>query len=473
MKKTIFREYDIRGIYPEEISPAVFSDIARAFYLYARKKNYPAKFLVGYDSRLSSPLLAESIVRTLKNLGATVLFAGLVPTPAVYWGLKKIGPEICGLMVTASHNPKEFNGLKLNLGLHSLFGPEIQKIYEICCNLPEDTRKIQTRSGKVIEYPLRQKYQDFLVSSFSVLKRFPLRDNFRIGVDSGNGTAGLIFPDVLKTLGLKFYSFYPEPDGNFPNHHPDPTVEKNLLALRQAIKKYNLQLGLAFDGDADRLGVIDKSGEIIYGDHLLYVFARSILKKNPGAKIISEVKCSSAVLKAIEKLGGKVTMGPTGHSRIKDMLWREKALLAGEMSGHFFFNDRKDSFGYDDAIYAALRLLEIVLVEKTELGLALKEIAPTAVSPEIRLFLPDEEKFATISKLQQIAQEKYPSARIVTIDGVRVEFTDGWFLARASNTQPALILRVEAKNEKLLKRYFAELKSLLEKVGIKNVSGKS
>jgi len=470
MKKTIFREYDIRGVYPSEVSEKVFYDIARAFYFYVRReKNSPARFLVGYDSRLSSPQLAESVVRGLREFGATVLLAGLVPTPALYWGLRHLSGPVAGLMITASHNPKEFNGLKLNLGTKSLFGAEIQRIYEISQQLVQRSKKPRGKStGQVKEYPLLENYRRYLIESFSRRKVFPGK-RINIGLDFGNGTAGLVLPVVLNALGIAHHSLYPEPDGNFPNHHPDPTLEENLLALRQLIKKNHLDLGLAFDGDGDRLGLLDSRGKIIYGDQLLYIFSRGILKKNPGAKIISEVKCSSAVLAGIKKLGGKPRMGPTGHSRIKDLLRREKAVLAGEMSGHFFFNDRPDAFGYDDAIYAALRLLEILATEKIDLASVRREIPPTVATPEIRVFLPDEKKFATINRLRTIAREKYCSARIITIDGVRVEFADGWFLVRASNTQPALILRVEAENKKILNRYFGELKDLLKKAGVKNV----
>jgi phosphomannomutase/phosphoglucomutase len=457
----IFRQYDIRGIWGDDLTEEVAELIGKGFASYLLKSigRDKAKVSVGRDARLHSPVINDSLINGLNNSSIDVIDLGVCPTPLQYYSLFKL-PVEGGVMITGSHNPPEFNGFKLSVGRDTLFGDNIQVIREII-----DADDFKSGSGTIEGYPIIDDYISFLKDKFQSLS------GIRVVIDAGNGTAGLVAPKILKTLGAEVYELYCEPDGNFPNHHPDPVVEKNLVDLIAKVKEINAHVGIGYDGDADRLGVVDEDGEIIWGDRLMIIFAKDILETQKPAPVgfkrgsekptfIGEVKCSQVMYDEIERLGGRAIMWKTGHSLIKEKLKKEHALLAGEMSGHLFFADRY--FGYDDAIYASLRLLEII--KKTGEPYSTKALlkdAPSMVStPEIRFECPDEIKFKIVEKIKDAFKE-YPT---VTIDGVRIKFDDGWGLIRASNTQPALVLRFEAKNGRRLTEIKGFVESELQKI---------
>lgn len=461
--RTIFRMYDIRGEVGKEITPEVMEIIGKAYSIYLRSKIKKEHYTitVGRDIRLHSKILFDGLVRGLNTGGIDVIDIGVCPTPVLYFSLFNLDVD-GGLMITASHNPPEFNGLKICVGRETIFGDEIQKLYEVVRKVENGEVRFNFDKGDLKSFDILSVYKDFLIEEF---RKGPLGEInpglIKIGIDSGNGCAGLIVPHILKELNISLVELYSEPDGNFPNHHPDPTLLETLKDLIDAIKGHRLDLGIAYDGDVDRIGVVDENGNVVYGDKLTYIFAKEILKNNPGAKIISEVKASKTLFDGIEKLGGIPVLSPVGHSLIKKKLREESALLAGEMSGHMFFNDRY--FGYDDAIYATLRLLEIVAREKMNnpgfvFSELLRDLPEVSVSPEIRVDCPEEKKFQIVDEFLSKFKTKYPEVakdivRVITIDGLRIEFPDGWSLIRASNTQPALVLRFEATTEERLEFY--------------------
>ncbi|MEK6528745.1 MAG: phosphomannomutase/phosphoglucomutase, partial [Nitrospirota bacterium] len=435
---------DIRGVWGKDLTDETAEIIGRAFASYLLKsfKKDKAKVTVGRDARLHSPAIRDNLIKGLNNSGIDVIDLGMCPTPLQYYSLFKL-PVDGGVMITGSHNPPEFNGFKLSVGRETLFGDTIQDIRKII-----EAKDFRSGSGTVESYPVIEDYIDFLKDKFQDLS------GIKVVIDSGNGTAGLVAPKILNMLGADVVELYSEPDGRFPNHHPDPVVKKNLAALIAKVKETKSHVGIGYDGDADRIGAVDEDGGIIWGDSLMIIFSRDILKEHPGAKIIGEVKCSQTLYDDIAAHGGMPIMWKTGHSLIKEKLNKEQALLAGEMSGHLFFADRY--FGYDDAIYASLRLLEII--KKTGKPYSVKSLlkdAPRMTStPEIRFDCPDEIKF----KIVEMAKEAFKEYPAVTIDGIRIKFDDGWALIRASNTQPALVLRFEAKNAEKL----AEIKNFVE-----------
>ncbi|MGC8971702.1 MAG: phosphomannomutase/phosphoglucomutase [bacterium] len=461
--RTIFRMYDIRGEVGKEITPEVMEIIGKAYSIYLRDKIKKEHYTVsvGRDVRLHSKILFDGLVRGLNIGGINVIDIGVCPTPVLYFSLFNLDVD-GGLMITASHNPPEFNGLKICVGKETIFGDEIQRLYEIVREVESGKVKFNFNIGNLKSFDMLSVYKDFLVKEF---KRGPLGEInpglIRIGIDSGNGCAGLIVPHILRELNISLVELYTEPNGRFPNHHPDPTLLETLEDLIKEVKENRLDLGIAYDGDVDRIGVIDENGNVVYGDKLTYIFAKEILKNNHGAKIISEVKASKTLFDGIEKLGGVPVLSPVGHSLIKKKLREESALLAGEMSGHMFFNDRY--FGYDDAIYATLRLLEIVAREKRNnsnfvFSDLLKDLPEMYVSPEIRIDCPEERKFQIVEEFLPRFKARYPElaksiVKVITIDGLRIEFPDGWSLIRASNTQPALVLRFEAKTKEKLDFY--------------------
>lgn len=463
LDKTIFRMYDIRGVVGKEITPEVMDIIGRAYSIYLRAKIKKEDYTVsiGRDVRIHSKELFEGLVEGLTSSGINVIDVGVCPTPLLYFSLFNLEVD-GGMMITASHNPPEFNGLKVCVGRETIFGDEIQRLYLIARDIEDGKIDSSNRRGNIETFDIISLYRDYIVSQF---KKGPLGtidpSLIRIGIDSGNGCAGLVVPPLLKEFGISPIELYSEPDGRFPNHHPDPTLIESLEELIKTVKENRLDLGIAYDGDVDRIGVIDERGEIVYGDRLTYIFAKDILEKNPGAKIISEVKASKTLFDGIERLGGIPILSAVGHSLIKKKLREESALLAGEMSGHMFFNDRY--FGYDDAIYATLRLLEIVAREKIKdpkfvFSELLKDLPEVYVSPEIRIDYPEDKKFRVVQEFLSIFKERYPEVardivKIITVDGLRVEFPDGWGLIRASNTQPVLVLRFEANTEEKLNFY--------------------
>jgi phosphomannomutase/phosphoglucomutase len=437
----VFREYDIRGIVDEDLNTQVLERIGKAYGTYMR--GYGAEVVsIGRDCRLSSPEYAKAITRGINSTGIDVLDIGMVSTPMLYFSLYNLDVG-GGVMVTASHNPGEYNGIKLCRGKDSVFGAQIQKIREIA-----EEGEFASGKGSVRETDISELYLKFLKENMDI------KPGIRAGVDYGNGMVGLIGPKAFREFGCDVTELYVNPDGTFPNHHPDPTVVENLAQLIETVKSKNLPLGIGFDGDGDRIGVVDENGNIIWGDMLVLLFARAVISRNPGVKIIGDVKCSTRLFDGISKAGGEAIMWKTGHSLIKDKMKVEKASLAGEMSGHIFFADK--FFGYDDALYASLRLLEIISKTGKSLAQLLDGIPVAKSTPELRVDCPESIKFRVVDKVRERLEKSY---KVIGIDGARIEFTDGWGLVRASNTQPVLVLRFEAQTEERL----TEIRSLMER----------
>jgi phosphomannomutase/phosphoglucomutase len=445
----IFRQYDIRGVWGDDLTEEAVGAIARAFAVYLKDhlKKDRMTVSIGMDARNSSPVIMKILSEALNASGVDVIDIGMCPTPLQYYSLYHLEVD-GGIMITGSHNPPEFNGLKLSLGKKTLYGEMIQDIRKIV----EKGDKVEGE-GSVKKYDIIPDYMDY------VRPRFEGFEGLKVVVDAGNGPGGLVGPSLMRDLGAEVVELYCEPDGNFPNHHPDPVVLENLRDLIAKVKETGAHLGIGYDGDADRIGVVDEEGGVIWGDKLMIVFAREILKQNPGAAIIGEVKCSQTLYDDVEAHGGKAVMWKTGHSLIKKKMKDEGALLAGEMSGHIFFADRY--FGYDDAVYAGLRLLEIIkrAGEPYSLKRLLEDVPQSFSTPEIRVDCPDDVKFTIAEKMKE-AFTDYP---VIDIDGVRINFPDGWGLIRASNTQPALVLRFEATSEESLKRIQETVEGELKK----------
>ncbi len=445
VNENIFREYDIRGIADTDLNEVNLSLLALALGTYYQRLGNN-KIVLGYDARLSSPRISKTISAGLVQTGCDVIEIGMVPTPVLYFSLFHLDiPN--GIMITASHNPKEFNGLKVCSKKTTIYGDEIKKIYKIILK-GEFTRG----KGSITHKEIIPDYIGYL------LKGVRIREGIRVVVDTGNGTCGPVIEEILNKLKADYKLLYKEPDGNFPNHLPDPVVEEYIKELIGCVKENKYEVGIGLDGDGDRIGVVDERGNVIWGDVLLAIFAQEVLREKPGAKIIFEVKCSKGLIERIVQLGGIPLMYRTGHSLIKAKMKEENAPLAGEMSGHIFFADRY--FGYDDAIYASLRLLEI-LSDKKRLS-ELAEIFPKYfATPEMRIETSDEKKFKIVEGLKELFRRSYP---VIDIDGVRVDFGDGWGLIRASNTQPVLVLRFEAKTparlEEIKRLFFTHLKDI-------------
>jgi phosphomannomutase/phosphoglucomutase len=392
-----------------------------------------SKAVVGRDVRLSGQLYFDALTKGLTAGGIDVVDIGVVPTPIFYFAARKWGMQ-GGVMITASHNPAEYNGFKILRGEGTIYGEDITELHGLQGAGPDTDRK-----GSITAKDATSEYIDYLAENIK------LERPVRFAADGGNATAGLAAPELFKKLGCDPVLLYMEPDGNFPNHHPDPTVAKNLVDLRKAVLDNGLEIGIGFDGDSDRIGVVDEKGDIIWGDTLLALYARDVLAENPGAAVIFEVKCSRALPEEIEKRGGRPIMWRTGHSLIKKKMRDENAPLAGEMSGHQFFADRY--FGFDDAIYAACRILEIVSKSDKSLSEMLADYPKYESTPEIRVDCPDEKKFDVVRK---VADRFRKTNKVNDVDGARVDFEKGWGLLRASNTQPVLVLRFEADDRESL-----------------------
>ena len=450
MKAHIFREYDIRGIVPEELNEESVHQLGLAIGTYYSRKGVK-KISVGRDCRLSSPSLFEGLTKGLMETGLDIIDVGMVPTPLLYFSLHHLDVE-GGIQITGSHNPPEFNGFKVCLGHASIYGPEIQEIRKIAEGGSFASGRGNTERADVVT-----PYIEYVTGKIQTgeYKR-------KVVIDSGNGVAGPVAKPLYESLGFEVISLFGEPDGRFPNHHPDPTIPANLKSLIAKVKETDGDVGIGFDGDADRIGVVDKEGRIIWGDQLMIIFSRDLLKKYPGAKIIGEVKCSQVLYDDIEKHGGKAIMWKTGHSLIKNKMKEEGALLAGEMSGHLFFAERY--FGYDDAIYAGARLLEILSHTDKSVRDLLEGVPETVNTPEIRIDCPEDRKFQIVAELAEEFKKEY---KVIDVDGARVLFGDGWGLIRASNTQPVLVLRFEAHSEERLK----EIRKLfMDKLRAKGIS---
>lgn len=438
----VFREYDIRGIADSEITTGFANHLAKA---YSQLLPDTCKaVVVGRDVRLSGLKLQQAVIQGLIAQGIDVIDIGMVPTPMTYYGVYHLHAAGC-IMVTASHNPAEYNGFKLMLGEDSFHGEGLQQLKQIM--LSQKYPK-SYRQGEVTYLNLNDDYTAF-VHNDCVLKR-PLK----VVIDAGNGPAGIIASPVYRGLGCEVVELFCEPDGNFPNHHPDPTVAENLRDLVAKVCETGADLGIAFDGDGDRIGVVDEKGEILWGDMLLLLLARQLLQENPHATIISEVKSSQLLYDDIHARGGKAIMWRTGHAPIKKKMKETGALLAGEMSGHFFFADR--FFGFDDAVYAGARVMQLLAAQQQPLSMLLDDVPMQVTTPEIRLYCADEDKFEIVDEAKIFFAKS--GCQMIEIDGLRLVCKGGWALLRASNTQPALVLRYEAENDSRL----AELRALLE-----------
>ena len=427
--KEIFRMYDIRGIADRDITEDFAFNLGRAFGKIV-KENGGKAVAVGMDVRPTSPKYKDALVDGFRQTGIDVYDIEVVPTPLQYYSLYKL-PVDGGIQVTASHNPREYNGFKISLGKYSFFGEGIQRLREI---IEKEEFLHLFERGKHFEEDMVDPYV------VEMVKNVKVQGKIKVTLDAGNGTAGPVITQILDELKVPYDGIYLEPDGNFPNHLPDPTVIEYMKDLMEKVKKEGFDLGVGYDGDSDRIGAIDETGNIIFGDKLLAIFAKQVLKSHPGAPIIFDVKCSKGVVEYIEKLGGRPIMWKTGHSLLKAKLREENAPFAGEMSGHMFFNDR--FYGFDDAIYASLRLFEILEEEDRKLSELVAEIPFYYSTPEIRVGCPDDKKFEVVKELVNRFKSKY---RVIDIDGARIEFDDGFGLVRASNTQPVLVLRFEAK----------------------------
>ncbi len=434
MNPHIFREYDIRGRVPEDLDQETVHRLALALGTLYQDKGV-TRVSVGRDCRLSSPDLTDALRVGLRETGVSVLDVGMVPTPLLYFSLFQHNLD-GGIQVTGSHNPPDQNGLKICLGKTTIYGKDIQAVREIV-----ESERFARGRGRLGETEVIQPYLEFLqenVPSAGGSER-------RVVVDAGNGVGGLVAPEAYARMGVEVETLYCDPDGRFPNHHPDPTLPECLKDLVDRVGASGADLGIAFDGDADRIGVVDPEGRIIWGDQLMIIFSRDLLAHHPGARIIGEVKCSQVLYDDIEKHGGVPIMWKAGHSLIKGKMKEEGALLAGEMSGHLFFGDRY--YGYDDAVYAGARLLEILGRKKESLRGLLADVPKMVNTPEIRMECPDEAKFRVVSAMVEDFKRDY---EVIDVDGARVLFDGGWGLVRASNTQPVLVLRFEATDEKRL-----------------------
>lgn len=437
MNPEIFREYDIRGIAGEDYDDAFVEALGRAYGTYLQR-NGITRAVVGRDCRLSGPTYHRIMKSALRSTGVDVIDIGECPTPLMYFAVFHLD-LMGGIQVTGSHNPADHNGFKICKGKWTIHGDEIMELGRII-----ESGDMMRGDGAEESYPIIPAYQGYLEEQFG-----RCGEGVKVVVDSGNGTAGPVAPAVYRSMGCQVVELFSEPDGSFPNHHPDPTVEENVRDLVAAVADEKADLGIAFDGDSDRIGLVDSEGRVIWGDEMLVVFARDILEANPGATVVSEVKCSQRLYDDIDDRGGKGIMWKAGHSLLKAKMRETGALLGGEMSGHLFFADRY--FGFDDAIYAGARMIEILARSGVPLSESLSDLPHAVYTPEIRLDCPDAIKFKLAERARDRFREK--GCDIIDVDGVRVRFENGWGLVRASNTQPVLVLRFEADNEENLSKY--------------------
>jgi phosphomannomutase/phosphoglucomutase len=446
MNENIFREYDIRGIVGEDLTPDVVENLGRAIGTYLIRKGVH-EMTLGRDCRLSSENLREQLCQGLLGTGMNVIDIGVCHTPLVYFSLFHLDKN-GGVMITGSHNPPEFNGFKVCLGKATIFGAEIKALEALIRK-----NDFEKGSGTLSCHDVLPAYWDRIAADIKLSRKL------KVVVDGGNGTGGHAAVPLLKRLGAEVIELYCDMDGTFPNHHPDPTVPAYIRDLIETVQREKADVGIGYDGDADRIGVIDETGAIIWGDHLMIIFAREVLKEVPSATFISEVKTSQNFYDDINKKGGKAIMGKTGHSLMKAKMKEEHALIAGEVSGHIFFAHRY--YGFDDAIYATCRLLEILSNTNKTLSGLLSDVPKTWTTPEIRVDCPDDKKFTVIDRVKEIFKKKY---RIIEIDGARILMPGGWGLVRASNTQPVLVLRFEADSEKRLEEIRQEVSNVVEEI---------
>lgn len=437
----IFREYDIRGVFNEHFTLEFAYHLGRAFSSYVAKRTGKKNFRLslGYDARESSVAITEQLCKGMMESGAQVYLLGLVTSPISYYSTFDLDLD-GGIMVTGSHNPPEYNGFKISFGKTTIFGEEILKLKTIMQDLD-----YVNGVGSSEKHDIFPSYLARYKKEFGQIK--PIK----VVLDCGNGAAGSIVRKLFNTVGLDPVILFEEPDGRFPNHHPDPTVEENLQDLKKAVLQHGAICGIGFDGDADRIGVVDHTGKMLYGDELMTIFSRSVLAANPGARIVGDVKCSDRMYLDIAKYGGTPVMWKTGHSLVKEKIKTEKAPFGGEMSGHIFFADR--NYGYDDAPYAGLRLCEILAKTGKNIPALLEGLPLAFNTPEIRIDTTEEKKVLIVEKVKEkFSKTNDPKIKVNLIDGIRISFEDGWALARSSNTQPVLVVRFESTSEAGMKR---------------------
>ncbi len=437
LRPNIFREYDIRGIADQELPDAGVRLLGQAIGTWLIRHD-SRQINLARDCRLSSNRLHDALLEGLLTAGCDVTDLGIVPTPLLYYSVFHLHAA-GGVMITGSHNPSDYNGFKVMHGKSTIHGAEIQEIRELIENGDLETAKTR---GALKTYDIVTPYVDEIAAQFHLPSRV------KVVSDAGNGTAGPVWRRILEKLNCDSTELFFDMDGHFPNHHPDPTQPENLEQLVAAVLELKADVGLAFDGDSDRIGAVDETGAILYGDQLMIIYGREILSRKPGATIIGEVKSSQNMYDDLRRHGGNAIMWKTGHSLIKARMQETGAELAGEMSGHMFFADRY--YGYDDALYAACRLLEVVSHSAGGLSSHLKDLPPTFATPEIRVDCSDASKFGIVSAVREKFQKDYD---VIAIDGARVNFGQGWGLVRASNTQPVLVLRFEAQSPELLATY--------------------
>lgn len=437
----IFREYDIRGTVDRDLSVEFAYLLGRAYASLAIEHKLN-RIAIGYDARISSPAYTDALSRGMNDSGVDTILTGIGPTPQLYYAVysHNLGG---GIQVTGSHNPPDMNGFKILLGQHTLSGDEIQDLRIRCERLLSSNEKL-TETARATTLDIRPEYIAQMVANS---KPYMGRRKLKVVVDGGNGVGGLVGPAVLRALGVEVIELYCEPDGRFPNHHPDPTVMENIVELRRLVVESKADFGVGWDGDADRIGVVDQRGDVIFGDMLMLIYGREILKTSPGATIIGDVKCSSRLFDELRKDGANAVMWKTGHSLIKSKLKELNGELGGEVSGHIFFKHRY--FGFDDALYATNRLAEIVSNYDGAVSELLSDVPKMIATPEIRVDCPEEIKF----KIPDLARSAFKEFELNTIDGVRITFPHGWGLIRASNTQPVLVMRFEATTQKFLDEY--------------------
>ena len=452
MKSHIFRQYDIRGIVGEDLDAKVTEAVGRAFGSRVRldSSSRSPTVAVGYDNRSTSPALAKGLIAGIRSAGVDVLDIGTVPTPVLYWSEVTLGAD-AGVQITGSHNPPEWNGIKMTHGGSSLYGDAIQDLLRSI-----QASNFTSGSGGYERIMVLDHYVD------DIAGRFNLERPMRVAVDCGNGTGSILAVRLLEAIGVEVTPLFCESDPTFPNHHPDPTVDDNLIDLIRSVESGNHDLGVAFDGDADRIGAIDDQGRIIRGDILLLLFGLDLLKKRgPGQKLIFDVKCSQVLPELFEKAGGEPIMWQTGHSLIKNKMRETGALLAGELSGHIMIAD--DYLGFDDALYNACRLIEIISRSGRTLSEMVSDFPEYRSTPEIRIDVTEDQKWTVVSEALVYFKEKYD---VISVDGVRILFGDGWALLRASNTQPVIVARFEARSESRLIEIRTEIAEWLTQAGV-------
>lgn len=443
MNPNVFREYDVRGVVGKDLNEEFVFNLGLAIGTYAAGFKIK-KMTIGRDCRLSSSDYHNFLIKGLNSTGIETIDIGLCATPMLYFSIRHLNVE-GGVMITGSHNPPEFNGFKICIGNDTIYGENIQKLRKIM-----EIGKYATGKASSSFQDITAAYSNYLFDNVKITRKI------KVAVDAGNGVGGKFGLPILERYGCEVIPLYCEPDGHFPNHFPDPTVEENLADLIKIVHDQKADLGIAFDGDADRLGVVCDNGEILWGDKLLLLFAREILKQRPGSAIIGEVKCSQVLYDDIKKHSGRAIMWKAGHSLIKAKMKEEKAVLGGEMSGHLFFADRY--FGYDDAIYAAIRLLEILSQTGQKISDLLADVPRTFATPEIRMDCADDKKRQVVERIKKHFQN---NPGLIEIDGVRIPYEDGWALVRSSNTQPVIVLRFEASSAASLQKIRNEVENLL------------